>query len=266
MTPRFIRLAAAASFFPLMASAVPAFAADDSSLWSGWYVGGTLGVTSGNSKFAMSVAPGNGASTIGAADVSLINATALSDSNKTGFEGGIEGGYNWHTGGNWLFGIETEWVALNVNERATATYTAPGQINPPITPAPGPATYTLNQRAKTSWMWTLRPRVGYVSGPWLFYGTAGVASADLKSQIQFSDNRTPQHVIASDNTSTKTGYAAGLGAGYAFSPTVSMKGEWLYAGFGTVRSTATSSGGFVALTSKATIDTNIFRAGLDWRF
>src|SRR5205085_5853524 len=171
----------------------------------------------------------------------------------------VEFGYNWHTGGNWLFGIETEWVALNMNERVTANFQSGLNINPPVT-------YQLNQRTKTSWMWSLRPRVGYVSGPWLFYGTAGVASADLKEELNFSDNRSPQHVVFSQNTSTKTGYIAGLGAGYAFSPTVSMKGEWLYAGFGTVRTTATDASGFVALTSKATVDTNIFRAGLDWRF
>jgi outer membrane immunogenic protein len=262
MTIRLIRLAATASFLSMVAGAAPAFAQDDS-LYSGWYIGGNLGVTSGNSKFAVSVAPGSGSSTIPAQDVTLINASSLNDSNKTGFTGGVEGGYNWQSG-SWLFGIEAEWVALNVNERVTANFQS--AITQPITPPPPPVVYSFSQRAKTSWMWTVRPRIGYVSGPWLFYGTAGAAGADLKSQLEFTDNRVPPNAVSAHNTSSKTGYAAGLGAAYAFSPTMSLKGEWLYAGFGTVRSTATSSNGFVAVTSKATIDTNIFRAGLDWRF
>jgi outer membrane immunogenic protein len=260
MTIRLIRLAATAAFLSAAAGAAPAFA-QDVNQWTGFYIGGNLGVTSGNSKFSMSASapPGSG---IPAADLSLINATGLSDSNKTGFTGGVEGGYNWQSG-SWLFGFEAEYSALNVNERSTATFVPSVTVNPPPNP---PVTYTLNQRAKTSWMFTARPRIGYVTGPWLFYGTAGWASADVKSQLEFHDNRTPQHTIAAQNTSSRSGYAAGLGAAYEFHPGLSLKGEWLYAGFGTVRSSATDASGFITLTSKTTVDTNIFRAGLDWKF
>lgn len=256
MTTRFIRIAAAASPFLILFAALPAAAQDDN--WSGWYVGGNIGANWGNSKLNATVAPGGGSTVIPPQDVTYINAQSQADSNKVGFTGGVEGGYNW-VSGSWLFGVESEFVALDVNERSNATYNA--QL-----PANAGITYGINQRVKTSWMWSLRPRIGYVSGPWLWYGTAGVATTDAKVQIQFQDNRIPPNTLTSDNSSTKTGYIAGLGGAYSLGPNSSIKGEWLYAGFGNLRAVATSANGFVELSSKATVNTNIFRVGYDWRF
>lgn len=159
-----------------------------------------------------------------------------------------------------MFGIETEFVALDVNDRSSGVY------NPPVITGSPQITYRLDQRARTSWMWSLRPRIGYVFGDWMAYGTAGVATSDLEVSMTFSDSRTPQNLVTNTNSSTKTGYIAGLGGAFAMSPNVSFKGEWLYAGFGNVKAIATGPAGFVAVSSKATVDTNLFRVGVDYRF
>ncbi len=36
--------------------------------------------------------------------------------------------------------------------------------------------YTINQSVSTSWLFTARPRIGYVYNNWLFYGTGPTAA------------------------------------------------------------------------------------------
>lgn len=251
MSVRFLLSAAAVPLFALGA-ALPAHAQDTP--WSGFYAGVNAGAAWGNTSQRMLVGPHGGAQT----DVTLNNASSLSDSTKTGFNGGVEGGYN-YLAGPWLFGIETEWGALNVNDRSTANFQSPLLISPPIS-------YQVNQRAKSSWLFTLRPRVGYVSGPWLFYGTAGLATSDVKVHLDIADTRTPQTAANSDSSKSLTGWTAGLGAGYALNDKVSIKGEWLYVGLGSIRTTITSADNAVDLTSRTRFDTNVARVGIDYRF
>jgi outer membrane protein OmpA-like peptidoglycan-associated protein len=246
-----------------MGAAAPAAA--QQSPWTGWYLGLNAGGSWGDNNLKGQVTGGGGAVTIPPIDLALINAnTTHSDSNKTGFTGGIEGGYNFASSNNWLFGIETEWVALSVNSRNSGTFTS--LVAQPIIPPPPLATYTINQRADTDWMVDIRPRLGFTSGQWLFYGTAGIAFADVKSRLEYSDTRVPPLAVSSEKSSTKTGWIAGLGAGYAFDQNWSIKGEWLYADFGSTRASLTDSNGFVTLTSEAKVRTNILRLGIDYRF
>jgi outer membrane immunogenic protein len=255
-----MHLAAAASSLVALAAAFPSAAQDmaQESPWSGFYVGGTLGANWSDSSIDHSVASGGGPVVIPPADIALINATGGSGSNRTGFTGGVEAGYNYQMG-SWLLGLETEFVALETNQRITNTYQS-------ALPIATPASYSLNERAKTSWMWSLRPRLGYISGPWLFYGTGGIATSDIKVKLDLSDNRSPPNAIVNDKSKSKTGWIAGLGAGYAFSPNWSLKGEWLYADFGSISTTVADPSGFVSLTSKAKVQSNIARIGVDYRF
>jgi len=256
-------LRASAAAIPIAAAFLlsPAIAqAQEQGVWNGWYVGGNIGGAWGDNSQKATVSPGSGAVVIPPADVAVINSGSASSSNKSGFTGGIEGGYDYRMG-DWLLGLETDFVALDLNQRQSNTFQSPI-----VTPGLQPATYTLSQRAKTNWMWSVRPRVGYVAGPWLVYATGGLAVTDVKATVDFSDNRTPANVVRSEKSSTKTGWIAGLGAGYAITPQWSLKGEWLYSDFGSISTTATSAAGFVNLTSDTKVRSNIFRVGADYRF
>src|SRR5258708_40183734 len=118
MTFRLIHLAAPAASFAALAAAAPAAAQDQENLWSGWYVGANLGANWGDGSTSATALPGRGVIVIPPADVALINSTGGGSSNKTGFTGGIEGGYNFRMG-NWLLGVETDFVALDVNQRTS---------------------------------------------------------------------------------------------------------------------------------------------------
>jgi len=177
-------LLAAGSSLALLGAAAPAAAqSPPSDYWSGWYIGLNAGGSWGDNNLNRQVTAGGSTVTIPPADIALINSnTSSSNSNKTGFTGGIEGGYNYLSTKGWLFGIEADWVALSVNTRDSHTFTS--AITQPIIPPPPPTQYTINQRADTDWMVSIRPRLGFTSGQWLFYGTAGVAFADVKSRLE----------------------------------------------------------------------------------
>jgi len=88
------------------AFAAPAMAQDQGTPWNGWYVGVALGLDWGgaNLKTTASAPPTPSQPiVIPPADIALLH-TNVSGGNKTGFTGGIEGGYNWRYG-DWLLGI-----------------------------------------------------------------------------------------------------------------------------------------------------------------
>lgn len=235
--------------------AAPAFAQDDADLWSGFYVGANAGGAWGDSSLTRRVTTGTGAIVIPPTELNLLNAAGDNRSNKNGFTGGIEGGYNYVTS-NWLLGLETDFVALDSNVRTTSNFRS----------TISPVNYSLSGRARTSWMWSVRPRVGYVSGPWLIYATGGLAMTEVKVNMDLADSRTPQNVVRDRDSSTRTGWIAGAGAGYAVNENWSVKGEWLYADFGNISTTAVSPNGFFGLTTRAGVKSNIVRLGADYRF
>lgn len=241
----------------LSASAVPALAqsGDD---WTGFYVGATAGASWGDTSTSTSATPGGSAIVIPPEVIAGINAAGADSSNDTGFAGGVEAGYNFRSG-DWLFGIETDYSAFNVDQSKARTVNSPLLINPPFTT-------TVTQQISSDWMWTLRGRIGYVSGPWLMYGTAGIASSKIDYRVTFTDNRSPVNTATQSFGDTTSGWTAGLGGAYAFTPNWSVKGEWLYSDFGDIRGTLATANGYVSVKSEAEITGNVFRMGVDYRF
>jgi outer membrane immunogenic protein len=217
-------------------------------------VGGAWGDFTNTAK----VAPGSGAAVIPGVDAAAINAAATGSSVPSGFTGGVEGGYNL-VGNGILLGLETDWSAMDLKKGSTRTVNSALLITPSLT-------YTLDSHVHTDWTWTLRPRLGITGGSWLFYGTAGLAITDVKSDLTYSDTHNPARTASFSASGARTGWIAGLGGGYALGQSWSLKGEWLYADFGKIQGQATSSDGFVAIASEASVKSNTFRAGLDYRF
>jgi len=258
MTNRFLFAAGAAAAVAALAAAPAAFAQDESqSPWTGFYLGATAGGTWGDTSSKMSAAAGNGVVVIPPADIATIGA-ATSHHNDAGFAGGIEGGYNYQTG-NLLLGLETDFNLFDLSQSESNTYNSALLINPPVT-------FTIDHKVNTDWLWTLRPRIGYATGPWLVYGTGGLATSSVKLKTFYSDTYPTPHTASLVKDETKTGWAAGLGAAYQFTPRWSVKGEWLYVDLGTGKATASDPSGYATFTSQAKARGNIIRVGLDYRF
>jgi outer membrane immunogenic protein len=227
--------------------------------WNGLYAGGNIGASKGDTTLSMKAASGSGGTVIPPGDIGLINAPlSEDDNNDIGFTGGFQAGYN-YWGGSWMFGLESDINFYNLGEDRKKTYRSGLAVNPPID-------FTIEQKMKTDWMWTLRPRVGFATDTWLFYGTAGVAASDIKLTTKYSDTRATPITGLNEESDVKWGWTAGLGAAYALSEYTSVRGEWLYTDFGTIKSQGTVGNGYATLSSEADARGNLFRLGFDYTF
>jgi outer membrane immunogenic protein len=118
------------------------------------------------------------------------------DNNPTkpsGLEGGVTAGYNWPSGGPWVFGVEGDIQATGADD----TF-APWKFSNP-------------------WFGTMRGRAGYTVSNVLFYGTGGLAFGELSGQT-----------FGLAESHTNLGWTAGVGAEVGLAPNWSAKIEYLY--------------------------------------
>ena len=136
--------------------------------WAGPYLGGNIG-------YAWGTVDNNGAK-------------------PSGFVGGVQGGYNWHSG-PLVFGLEADLQASGAND----TFAAWKFSNP--------------------WFGTVRGRVGYALNNVLFYGTGGLAFGELRATT-----------FGLSESHTNAGWTLGAGAEIqmGFDPNWSAKVEYLY--------------------------------------
>lgn len=134
-----------------------------------------------------------------------------SDGDGAGFVGGGHAGYNWQAG-NLVFGIEGDFSGTNIEDSAS---TQVGIV-------------FASAKVETDWLASLRARLGTSFGNVLVYGTAGVAWSHAKLSAFASNGVTS--VSLSDST-TATGWVAGLGAEMKIDADWSGRIEGLYYGF-----------------------------------
>ena len=115
--------------------------------------------------------------------------------------------------------------------------------------------YPFTSKESIDWFGTVRGRLGFAVGNALVYGTGGFAYGNVN-----------QHAVNGGDVfvsnTTQTGYAAGGGVEYKFTPAWSVKAEYQYIDFGSQKLTDS-----VGLTTNP-IDTNLqtARIGLNYRF
>lgn len=203
-------------------------AADDTSKWKGFYIGVYGGGNFGRSDAATSTVfttTGYFAQT----SVTAINNAGIKRIKPSGFTGGGTIGYN-HQSGNFVAGVEADFGAMRANETVTSTTTYP---------CCSPATFTITQSMKTSWQFTARPRIGVAAGNALIYGTGGVAVTDINYQAAFSDTFGSARENGGVNKN-KAGWTLGGGVEFKAGSHWSLKGEYLYADFGSVNVSSTN--------------------------
>ncbi len=119
--------------------------------------------------------------------------------------------------------------------------------------------YGTSSDGKVTGLGTLRARVGYVlMDRALLYVTGGYAGASLNGRIT-DFNGSPNLVLQESHY--LNGFAVGLGVEYALTTKISLKGEYLYTGFG--------SENFFSSTRdqvSAGSHVNLVRAGLNYHF
>jgi outer membrane immunogenic protein len=230
--------------------------------WTGFYVGGNVGYSWGNSDNSTTLDRFNS----GLPLVAGVNGTNTSRDNVNGVIGGGQFGYNWQMQ-NWLFGLEAD--IQGSGERGSSTITCVGcaDVGTDIVT-------TLNQRL--DWFGTARGRIGALVTPTvLLYATGGLAYGEVKVGGSVAGNGAGGNttVVLADSSSTRVGWTLGAGVEGVISGNWTAKLEYLYMDLGTV------SGGPVPLTGilvnarqlpglsfSSRFTDNIVRAGINYHF
>jgi outer membrane immunogenic protein len=215
--------------------------------WAGLYLGGNAG-----SATARNV------STLSNNFAVPNNPVERFDLMPNGYIGGGQIGYNWQAT-NWVFGLEGDIQGSTQRDNKSCLI---GCVT--IVPG-GPDNVTIDQRM--TWLATARGRVGYSLGATLFYGTAGAAFGEVKSNI--TETSTPV-VTTAQFKQTRTGWTAGGGIesplelfGW-FGKNWTAKTEYLYVDLGSASGSFVSvpQGGTVHFSTRVT--EHIFRSGLNY--
>jgi high affinity Mn2+ porin len=179
--------------------------------WTGFYLGGHLGYGFGSSNVST---PG--------LSTSLSLDQSYNNFDETGNRiGGFQGGYNYLLPNRFLVGVETDATfpvfpnLQNISLGGTRTFTSPTF---------GPETYSDTMNASG----TVRLRLGYAPGNWLFYATGGLAWLEDTQYLK---------VVATGATQSpnqfRLGFAAGAGVEFPLIPHWTARLEYLYTGYGT---------------------------------
>jgi outer membrane immunogenic protein len=197
--------------------------------WTGFYVGADIGyLWSSTNVFATN---GGGPST--------------GSPNPHGIKIGGHVGYRYQFANNFVLGIEGDlsWLGAR-NREATIGIFAP-QV----------------WRTRANWDASIRGTAGFAIDRALIYATGGVAFIDSPGCA--SVNPGGVCVPGSNFGGSRVGWTVGAGLAYAVTPNVSVRGEYLYANYGTrTYATAAIVGGFTAYK----LDTHTVRLGVSYMF
>ena len=215
--------------------------------WTGFYVGGHVGLATGNS--AWTLAPlGGGAPVAGSFGI-YRSPDAFKESG--GWFEGVQAGYNWMLRNRVVLGIEADGSFPTFPDPVTGLTT--GGISNFTSPTFGAGTFGETVLASG----TVRGRIGYAPGHWLFYGTGGLAwSYDRQTLTQTATGNIEDRFLY------RFGWAAGVGIETAIAPSWTVRGEYLWTDFPSIAVNFPASGQRVS----SGWSEQQFRMALNYRF
>jgi outer membrane immunogenic protein len=227
--------------------ALPAFT------WTGFYVGLHAGFTWADRPTLISA--GNAAT-----QTTFINGGSVATRlpvTRDGFTGGAQIGYNWQATPLFVLGIEADLSFVD----SKGSVSVPGPADP---------SRIMTTHQKLDWLGTGRLRLGITPVDSLMvYATGGVAfgGAKLDTDLSRTTGCAGNNCQRGGTSSTRIGWAVGVGAEYAFTNNLTVKAEYLYYDLGKV-SHEMFDPAFPAFlyNAQARFDGHIARAGVNYRF
>jgi opacity protein-like surface antigen len=229
--------------------------------WTGFYVGGFLGMASGKT------------------DIRFVGDPAGAGNNPRvlGALGGGQVGYNYQLQNNWVLGVEGDVGAANLH--GSRTCGAATGLNPVTLIQVGFSPAFLNCQNVTNWMATAAARVGYSWGRTLYYVKAGGAWADDNVNVSCifgplngalvggfplgpCRNQLGAPTNGFSTSGNRAGWLLGYGTEFDLGKNWSAKAEYDYIAFGT--RTALASDGVTTLRDGGSISQ--VKIGVNYRF
>jgi high affinity Mn2+ porin len=215
--------------------------------WTGFYAGGHLGVAWGDSNWTASPTGAPGPSVSGS--FSLFE--PINSFSETGsFLDGLQAGYNLMLPNRFVVGAEAD---VSVPSFQNINGISIGGTSALFALAIGAETFSETMLA----VGTVRGRLGYAPGSWLFYATGGFAWAyDQQTLTQLATGATASPLL------WRFGWTAGAGVEAPIAPHWTARLEYLFTDYGA------TSVNFPAMGQRFSSDFSLqeIRAGVDYRF
>jgi len=184
--------------------------------WTGFYVGGHVGLALGNSNWTANAVTQDVAPVAGALDM-YRSPNAFYESGSWLL--GVQGGYNHMLRNRVVIGVEADTIFPAFQDLSGLST---GGITSFTSPRLGAVTYSETMLTSG----TVRARIGYVPGNWLFYATGGLAwTYDSQDLAQLASAGDESRLL------WRFGWAAGAGVEVPIAPSWTVKGEFLWTGF-----------------------------------
>jgi high affinity Mn2+ porin len=215
--------------------------------WTGFYIGGHVGLATGQSGWTL--APLGGGAPVSGSFGLYQSPNAFKESGSW-FEG-VQGGYNYMLRNRLVLGIEADGTFPTFPDPVTGLTT--GGLSSFTSPSFGAGTFSENVLASG----TVRGRIGYAPGHWLFYASGGLAwTYDHDTLTQNASGNTEDRFLY------RFGWAAGVGVETAIAPHWTVRGEYLWTDFPSIAVDFPMSGQRVS----SGWSEHQFRLGLNYRF
>ena len=215
--------------------------------WTGFYVGGNIGLATGNSSWtANATAPGV---------PPVSGSLSMYQSPNAFYESGswlmgVQGGYDYMLHDRVVLGVEADATFPTFQDLSGLST---GGITGFTPRALGAVTYSETMLASG----TVRARVGYAPGNWLFYATAGFAwTYDSQDLAQLGPGIDESRLL------WRLGWAAGAGVEVPIAAHWTVEGEFLWTGFPTQMVSYPLSGQRIS----SDLSLEQFRLSLNYRF
>jgi high affinity Mn2+ porin len=215
--------------------------------WTGFYVGGHMGYAGGNSNWTANPTQAGLPSTSGSVDMTL----PIDIFNESGsFLMGFQGGYNYMLANRMVLGVEADASFGTFKDLNGLSIGGITNFNLPVL---GTASYGENVLS----FGTVRGRIGYAPGNWLFYVTGGFAwTYDQQTLTQLASGTSDSPFL------WRLGWTAGVGVEVPIAPNWTAKSEYLWTGY----PNATTSFPDLGQTISSNLTLQEFRFGLNYHF
>jgi outer membrane immunogenic protein len=181
--------------------------------------------------------------------VPAINAVGSQTIHSASITTALQTECNWRKNGL-VFGLEGDvsYERLASAAGASATY-----------PCCAPTGFSLTSMAHSTWLVTVRPRIGFVVHNWLPFVSGGLATGNLNGGFVFRDNNSS--ALASGSVSkTALGLSFGTGVEVALNPNWSLEAEYVEVRLDNVSDVSTN-----LTTTLGRSPSNVFTQRVDFR-
>jgi len=166
---------------------------------------------------------------------------------------GLQAGYNWQMGAV-VIGLEADYQLSNLSGGMSAPC-APGICNA--------AALTATYGQKVPWFGTVRGRLGYTQGSWLFYVTGGYSYARLDTNAFAAAGGVSAAFSQHEN---RNGWNIGTGIEVMLTPNWTARIEYLYLDFGSLSTSISFPALPLTVVDNARLDMHVARLGVNYKF